>query len=163
MRQKTVEEYIEVIYALEIADGRALTGRIASEMKVKPSSVTEMLQKLQREELLDYETYAGATLTSAGRRLAQDLERKRSAIADFLKILGVEKEVAKQDACQMEHHVSRETIDRMSMFAEFASLCKRDPTWMECFRKFCESGELVACNFCGRDDDDTDMRSESGE
>jgi len=90
MRQETVEEYIEVIYALEAAEGRALTGRIASEMKVKPSSVTEMLQKLQREELLDYETYAGATLTPAGRRMALELERRHGAIADFLKILGVE-------------------------------------------------------------------------
>jgi DtxR family transcriptional regulator, Mn-dependent transcriptional regulator len=153
MRQKTVEEHIEVIYSLEVAEGRAMTGRIASVMKVKPSSVTEILQKLQREKLLDYEIYAGATLTPEGRRLAQDLERKRSAIADFLKILGVEKEVAEQDACQMEHHMSREIIDRMGKFAEFAGICKRDPTWIECFRKFYETGELAECNFCGIDDD----------
>jgi DtxR family Mn-dependent transcriptional regulator len=143
MRQKTLEEYIEVIYALEATDGRAMTGRIAAKMKIRPSSVTEMLQKLQREGLLDYETYAGAILTPSGIRLAKDLEKKHDAIAGFLKILGVEKEVAERDACQIEHHVSHETIDRVG---KFVSLCRRDPCWEERFRRFCDTGEVATCD-----------------
>lgn len=150
--QETVEKYIEVIYALEVAEGRALTGRIASKMKVKPSSVTEMLQKLQRKKLLYYEIYSGATLTSEGWQLAWELERRHNAIADFLKILDVDMEVAELDARLMEHYVSRETIDRMGKFAEFAGKCMRGPTWRECFRRFCEKGELATCDFCKSDE-----------
>lgn len=94
MRKKTVEEYIEVIFALEREEGRATTGRIASEMNVKPSSATEMLQKLQKEGFLQYESYAGATLTESGRRLALELNGKHEAIADFLAIIGVDRAVA---------------------------------------------------------------------
>ncbi len=153
MRQKTMEEYIEIIHALEIREGRAATGRIAAEMKVKPSSATEMLRKLQHEGLLQYETYAGATLTDSGRRLALELKSKHKAIADFLEIIGVDRCVAERDACQMEHHVGRETMERLKRFVQFASLSPSEPLWIENFRRYCETGELVDCNLCCSDSD----------
>ncbi len=149
MRKKTLEEYIETISFLEDREGRAQTGKIASEMNVRPSSATEMLQKLQGEGLLKYETYSGATLTPAGQQLARDLKRKHGIIADFLEIIGVEKSVADADACQIEHHVSRESVEQLEKFVEFAKSSLHDPQWIENFRKFCETGEMVACNFCG--------------
>lgn len=152
MRQKTMEEYIEIIHALEVQEGRAATGRIATEMKVKPSSATEMLQKLQHEGLLKYETYAGATLTDSGKRLALELKGKHRAIADFLEIIGVDRCVAERDACQMEHHVGRETMERLERFVQFASLSQSEPLWIENFKRYCETGELVECNLCGRHD-----------
>lgn len=152
MRQKTMEEYIEIIHALEIREGRAATGRIATEMKVKPSSATEMLQKLQHEGLLQHETYAGATLTDSGKRLALELKSKHKAIADFLKIIGVDRCVAERDACQMEHHVGRETMERLERFVQFASLSQSEPLWIENFKRYCETGQLVECNLCDRHD-----------
>ena len=135
-----MEEYIETISSLEDRDGRAQTGKIASEMNVKPSSATEMLQKLQGEGLLKYETYSGATLTHAGQKLARDLKRKHGVIADFLEIIGVEKSVADADACQIEHHVSRESIEQLEKFVEFARGSLHDPHWIDNFRKFCKTG-----------------------
>ncbi|MBN1236184.1 MAG: metal-dependent transcriptional regulator [Methanotrichaceae archaeon] len=150
MRQKTVEEYIEIIYALEIRDGRAATGKIASEMKIKPSSATEMLKKLQKEGLLQYETYAGATLTDCGKRLALELRSKHKAIADFLEIIGVDRRVAERDACQMEHHVGRETMEKLERFVQFAGLSSYEPLWVENFRRYCETGQPGECNLCTR-------------
>lgn len=148
MRQKTMEEYIEIIHALEIREGRAATGRIAAEMKVKPSSATEMLKKLQHEGLLKYETYAGATLTDSGKKLALELKGKHKAIADFLEIIGVDRSIAERDACQMEHHVGQETMERLKRFVQFASLSPSEPLWIENFRRYCETGELGECNLC---------------
>ncbi len=159
MKQKTIEEYIEVIYALEIGEGRAQTGRIASEMNVKPSSATEMLQKLQKEGLLDYKTYAGATLTPAGRRLAQELGGRHRVIASFLKIIGVEKAAAELDACQMEHHVSRETMERLETFVEFVSRFQSEPPWIGSFKRYRKTGELVECRLCDQDDSEKSKRS----
>jgi len=153
LRQKTMEEYIEIIHALEIQEGRAATGRIASKMKVKPSSATEMLRKLQDEGLLKYETYAGATLTDSGRKLALELKGKHKAIADFLEIIGVDRSIAERDACQMEHHVGQETMERLKRFVQFASLSPSEPLWIENFRRYCETGELVECNKCCSDSD----------
>lgn len=148
MRQKTIEEYIEIIHALEVREGRAATGRIALEMKVKPSSATEMLQKLQKEGLLQYETYAGAILTDSGKRLALELKSKHKAIADFLEIIGVDRLVAERDACQMEHHVGQETMKRLERFVQFASHPHCEPLWIENFKRYCETGLLGECNLC---------------
>jgi DtxR family Mn-dependent transcriptional regulator len=146
VKRKTIEEYVEVIYLLEEEEGRAQTGRIASEMRVRPSSATEMLQKLQEEGLLRYETYSGANLTPAGQRLARDLRRSHGVIADFLEIIGVDKDVADADACQMEHHVSRESVEQLQKFVKFAEGTISDPEWRENFRKFCRTGGLLTCN-----------------
>ncbi len=148
-----MEEYIETIHSLELAEGRAATGRIAREMGVKPSSATEMLQKLQKEGLLQYESYAGATLTDAGRRMAMELVGKHRAIADFLEIIGVRRSVAERDACQMEHHVGRETMVQLEKFVQFVGLSSRDSIWIENFRRYCQTGQADRSQLgdCGDD------------
>jgi Mn-dependent DtxR family transcriptional regulator len=138
MRHKTIEEYIETIYVLEQRDGRAQTGIIASHMGVKPPSITEMLQKLEREGLIHYESYTGATLTSSGKKIARELMQKHRVIAELLEVLGTDREKAEIDACQIEHHVSPEILKRLEQFVEFA---KKDPIaiqWISRFRSTCK-------------------------
>ena len=120
MRHKTIEEYIETICVLEQRNGRAQTGMIASRLGVKPPSITEMLQKLERQGLIHYESYTGATLTGSGKKMARELMQKHRVIADLLEILGIDREQAETDACEIEHHVSPETLKRLEQFVEFA-------------------------------------------
>ena len=141
MRHKTIEEYIETICVLEQRDGRAQTGMIASHMGVKPPSITEMLQKLEREGLIHYESYTGATLTSSGKKMAGELMQKHRVIADLLEILGIDREKAEIDACQIEHHVSPEILKRLKQFVEFA---RKDPITIQSisrFRSICQNNK----------------------
>lgn len=133
MRHKTIEEYIETICVLEQRDGRAQTGMIASRMGVKPPSITEMLQKLEREGFIHYESYNGAILTAAGKKIARELMQKHRVIADLLEILGIDSELAEIDACQIEHHVSPETLKRLEEFVEFV---RNDSDTTETVRRF---------------------------
>jgi DtxR family transcriptional regulator, Mn-dependent transcriptional regulator len=133
MRHKTIEEYIETICVLERRHGRAQTGMIALEMGVKPPSITEMLQKLEREGLVQYESYNGAILTASGKRLARELMQRHRIIADLLEILGLDRDLAEQDACQIEHHVSPDTLERLELFVEFA---RNDPATTDAIGRF---------------------------
>ncbi len=133
MRHKTIEEYIETIFALEQRHGRAQTGMIASRMGVKPPSITEMLRKLEREGLIQYESYNGAVLTPAGKRLAGDLMQRHRVIANLLEILGIDADLAEEDACQIEHHVSPGTVRRLEAFVEFV---RSDPATTDAIRRF---------------------------
>lgn len=133
MRPKTIEEYIETIYVLEQRDGRAQTGMIALQMGVKPPSITEMLRKLEQEGLINYESYSGAVLTPAGIAMARELMKKHQIIADLLEILGIERKYAEIDACQIEHHVSAETVNRLEEFVEFT---RADRQTAESIRRF---------------------------
>jgi len=133
MRPKTIEEYIETICVLEQRNGRAQTGKIASRMGVKPPTITEMLQKLEGEGLIHYELYNGAILTGSGRKMARELMQKHRIIANLLEILGIDRELAETDACEIEHHVSPETLKTLEQFVEFA---RNDSAATESIRRF---------------------------
>jgi len=124
MKKKTMEEYIEVISSLQNESEYARTTDIANEMNIKPSSVTEMLQKLDNNGLIEYHLYKGARLTKKGKKIAGKLEMKHHAIEEFLLMLGVDEKNAKEDACEIEHHVSDETIERLIQFIK--TLRKKD-------------------------------------
>ncbi|MDO9035484.1 MAG: metal-dependent transcriptional regulator [Methanoregula sp.] len=133
MRPKTIEEYIETICVLEQRNGRAQTGMIAAQMGVKPPSITEMLQKLEREGLINYESYNGAILTSSGKKMARELMQKHRIIANLLETLGIDRELAEVDACQIEHHVSPETLKTLEQFVEFT---RNDVATTDSIRRF---------------------------
>jgi DtxR family Mn-dependent transcriptional regulator len=136
MRTKTIEEYIELIYNLEKKDGHAHTGTIASEMNIKPPSVTQMLQKLEKEGLVSYQSYTGTILTTQGKDLARQLMEKHRVIAEFLEMIGIDKKLAQRDACQIEHHMSKETIRHIE---EVIRLIKDDPAIATWFEEFSQS------------------------
>ncbi|MGM0509800.1 MAG: metal-dependent transcriptional regulator [Thermoplasmatota archaeon] len=145
MNKKTIEEYIENIYVLEKKHGKARTGLIASRMGIKDSSVTEMIQKLEGKGLVKYERYHGVNLTTAGKKMADELMNKHKIIADFLEIIGVKRELAEIDACQIEHHVSVKTMDRLEKFVDFINKAPQDPRWIDHFEHFVETGERKEC------------------
>lgn len=117
MRRKTIEEYLESIYRIQReSDGRASTGRIASLLGVSPPSITEMLKKLGDEGLVVYEPHAGVELSARGWKIAEHLSRRHALLASFLRSIGVSPECAEQDACQIEHHISEETIARIEEY-----------------------------------------------
>lgn len=145
MKIKTIEEYIEVIYALQKRHGHVHTNDVASVLGVAPPSVTEMMQKLSTNKLVNYVPYHGVTLTSSGEKMAMELLDKHNTLAQFLEILGVDKKDAEIDACQIEHHVSSQTIEKLHSFVEFVQEAPRDQLWLHHFRHFCETGERLKC------------------
>ncbi len=147
MKQKTLEEYLEVIYILEKRDGRATTGNISSELDVKPPSVTEMLRKLEEDGYLEYEPYEGARLTKAGKKIARNLMESHETIADFLEIIGVRGEQAEVDACELEHHMSKNTLKKLKKFIEFIDDAPDEPKWVEHYRHYIKTGERKKCEF----------------
>jgi Mn-dependent DtxR family transcriptional regulator len=128
-----VEDYLEVVYDLINRKGYARPSDIAEELSVSTASVTGMLQRLDRMSLIVYERYRGLTLTAKGEQVARNIQRTHMTILKFLRTLGIEEKVAKEDAEGIEHHVHRATIERIASFVEFINA---NPSW---FRTFAES------------------------
>ena len=148
MRQKTIERYIEIIYSLEKKEGIAQTGMISNELGITPPSVTEMLYKLQKKGLVTYETYTGASLTPSGKAMACELMKKHKIVAEFLKIIDVDKKSAEIDACQIEHYVSDKNVEQLERFVNFLQTLPCQPIWIDYFKKYCKTGSEYSCNFC---------------
>lgn len=99
-----MQEYLETIYRLEEEGKPARTGEIAGHLKVAPPSVTDMIQKLERAGLVQYEPYKGVTLTEAGRRVGRrQLEKHRILQAFLQEACGMGHHAAHEAACDMEH------------------------------------------------------------
>jgi Mn-dependent DtxR family transcriptional regulator len=126
-----VEDYLEVVYELIQRKGYARPSDIAERLDVKLPSVTNMLQKLHGMRLIVYERYRGLTLTEKGERMARFSQQKHMAIIKFLRILGVTEKIAKLDAEGIEHHVHKETLNRIERFVAFAN---DHPSWFKSFK-----------------------------
>ena len=62
------------------------------------------------------------TLTSKGRRIAKGLNHKHEVIKRFfINVLEVNEETADKDACDIEHVISDETLDRLVEYLESLS------------------------------------------
>jgi DtxR family Mn-dependent transcriptional regulator len=116
---ETEQRYVETIHGLIQKHGYARAVDIATTLNVKPPSVTNMLQKLHEQELVVYTPYRGVVLTSKGRSLAKTLEKRHQTLRTFLIMVGVSEENAEKDACEIEHRISPETVERLTGFIEF--------------------------------------------
>lgn len=145
MRKKTIEDYVELVYDLEKEKKIVHTNDVAKKLGINPASVTEIFQKLSDEGFINYEKYGGACLTEKGKKVAIKIKEKHDVIMEFLILLGVDKEIAEQDACEMEHFLHRETMDTVIKFVEVVKKCEFTPFWLERLKEYVRSGDLSNC------------------
>lgn len=133
---ENVEMYLKTIflYAKEGA-GKAKTGDISKELSLSPSSVTEMLEKLQKEGLVRHAKYQGASLTKRGDAYARQILRKHCVIERFMvTTLRYSEGKFHDEACKMEHVVSDETERRLRKLVGQPGTC---PDCYDVRKHFC--------------------------
>ncbi len=105
MPSPAVEDYLKAIYKL--GRQRASTTEIASALGVSSASVTKMMQRLARANLVSYESYRGVFLTSTGEKIALEILRHHRLLETYLREeLGYSWEEMHQEAEHLEHHIS---------------------------------------------------------
>ncbi|XJZ25899.1 transcriptional regulator MntR [Bacillota bacterium Lsc_1132] len=119
MPTPSMEDYIEQIYILIEEKGYARVSDIAEALSVHPSSVTKMVQKLDKDEYLVYEKYRGLVLTPKGKKIGKRLVYRHELLEQMLKIIGVKEENIYRDVEGIEHHLSWDSIDRIGDLVQF--------------------------------------------
>jgi DtxR family Mn-dependent transcriptional regulator len=123
---ESLEDYVEIILALEMDTGTARVRDIAARFGVSKPSVTGALRALKARGLVCYEPYSHATLTAAGRRIAAEVTRRHHVLQEFLThVLALPEGEANAAACRMEHVLAPAVIDRFCAFADFVDRCPR--------------------------------------
>jgi len=127
------EEYLEAIYDIQRRGKVAKTGDIAKILKVRPSSVTEMLIKLKERGYIDYSPYRGAILTKSGEEIAERIKKNYQIASSFFRYIGVDEDVAEKLGCELEHHLSDEVARRLnSVLAHGCGGCEREVKRLSC-------------------------------
>lgn len=119
MATPSMEDYLEKIYKLIDEKGYARVSDIAEGLEVHPSSVTKMIQKLDKDNYLVYEKYRGLVLTSKGQKMGKRLVDRHQLLEEFLTLIGVDEQYIYQDVEGIEHHLSRDSITSISTLTEY--------------------------------------------
>jgi Mn-dependent DtxR family transcriptional regulator len=128
MPTPSMEDYLERIYKLIDEKGYARVSDIAEGLEVHPSSVTKMIQKLDKDNYLIYEKYRGLVLTNKGKKMGKRLMDRHHLLEEFLTIIGVQQDNIYKDVEGIEHHLSWDSITCIETLVEYF---RRDPSRVE--------------------------------
>jgi len=108
------EEYLEAIYKLQEKSGVARTSDIVESLKVVPGTVTNTVERLEKEGYITHEPYKGVKLTEKGQKVAlQVIRRHRLSERLLTDILHVDWDKAHDAACRLEHSISGDIIKNL--------------------------------------------------
>jgi DtxR family Mn-dependent transcriptional regulator len=111
----TKEDYLRAIYRLQ-EDGASQVRAVdlASKLKLSRSTVSERLQELSRERLVNSPKYGTVSLTKKGVGIAANLTRKHRLVEVFLiKVLGMKPSEVHEEAHALEHALSDTVAARL--------------------------------------------------
>ena len=113
---QSLEDYLEMVHMLRLANGLARVKDIAAALGVKMPSVAKAMVELKKMGLVRQEPYSGVELTEEGERVAAMILNRHILLKGFLIKLGVSEAIADKDACCMEHILSAETLEKIEEF-----------------------------------------------
>jgi len=119
-----VEEYLEAVYRLQERSGVARTSDIVKALKVAPGTVTNTVERLEKEGYITHEPYRGVKLTERGLKIAlQVVRRHRLSERLLTDILHVEWAKVHDAACKLEHGITDEIIKPLEKALRHPKTC----------------------------------------
>ena len=110
IKNESAENYLETILVLSKRCPVVRSVDIATELDFKKSSVSVAMKKLRQSEHIVVSPEGFITLTETGRAIAEQIYERHEVISAWLTQLGVDAEVAAEDACRIEHVISSESF-----------------------------------------------------
>jgi Mn-dependent DtxR family transcriptional regulator len=83
---------------------------IVNELDYTKPSVSVAMKNLRSSGYINMDSDGYITLTESGRKIAEMMYERHMLISDWLIFLGVDREIAVNDACKMEHAMSDDSF-----------------------------------------------------
>lgn len=110
---KSGEDYLEAILVLQNQNGYVRSLDIAEYVGVTKPSISNATKLLREGGFITMDDNKMIHLTEIGREVAERIYERHRVLTEYLISIGVNPEIAEQDACKIEHDVSRETFEKM--------------------------------------------------
>ena len=108
---ESAEDYLETILMLSKKLPVVRSIDIANEMGYKKSSVSIAMKNLREAEHIRVTKEGYIYLTDSGKEIAEMIYERHQILSSWLIKLGVDKKVAEEDACRIEHDISKESFN----------------------------------------------------
>lgn len=114
---ESAENYLETILRLSKTLPVVRSVDIATELGYKKSSVSIAMKNLREKQHITVSDSGYIYLTDSGRAIAEEIFERHVLLSTWLIALGVSPETASEDACKMEHVISRESFEAIKNHA----------------------------------------------
>ena len=109
------EDYLEAILLLSKEHQYVHQIDVARKIGVSQPAVQKALKILKSEDLIENDGLH-IYLTSKGATYAEEVYTRHCTLKSFLVSLGVPETIAEEDACEIEHALSKETYEAIKNF-----------------------------------------------
>lgn len=120
------EDYLEAVF--ELAGPSNIPVRsvdLATKLAVSKASVNKAVAALKEAGFVDQPFYGDITLTIDGRTYGESVLERHHMLYHFLTdVLGVDENIAKVEACEMEHAISDDTMERWTSYMKKQGIVK---------------------------------------
>ncbi len=108
---ESAEDYLKTILMVSKKLPVVRSIDIANEMGYKKSSVSIAMKNLREAEHIRVTKEGYIYLTDSGKEIAEMIYERHQILSSWLIKLGVDKKVAEEDACRIEHDISKESFN----------------------------------------------------
>ena len=122
--QESGEMYLESIYVLLKKNGFVRSIDVAEYMGYSKPSISRAMGLLKAADMIEIAKDGAITLTDAGISVAEKIYERHTLLSNLLIRLGVNPEVAAEDACRLEHAISDESFEAIK---HFVTTYKKEP------------------------------------
>ena len=114
------ENYLEAILILskELPVVRSID--IANHLGFSKPSVSVAMKNLRQKNMIEVNDAGFITLTESGLDVANTIYERHTFFSEWLTSIGVDPEIAKEDACRLEHQISPESFEAIKNY-----ICKQ--------------------------------------
>lgn len=109
--QESAENYLETILILHRRNGMVRSIDIVNELNYAKPSISVAMKHFKENDLITVDENGYISLTKTGLEIAEKMYERHTFLTKVLVQLGVDEEVAKVDACKIEHHISDEAFE----------------------------------------------------
>lgn len=110
---ESAENYLETILILRNRLPKVRSIDIVNELGFSKPSVSVAMKGLREKNLIIMDKDGYITLTDAGLEIAEMIYERHTILTDWLTYLGVDPRIAAEDACRIEHVVSKESFEKI--------------------------------------------------
>ena len=115
---ESAENYLETILLLSKTRPVVRSVDIAEELGFKKSSVSVAMKNLRQKEQITVTKEGFIYLTDSGKEIAEMIQERHEFLTSWLTALGVDAKIAAEDACKMEHVISKQSFEAIKQHVQ---------------------------------------------
>lgn len=115
---ESAENYLETILILSKQLPVVRSVDIANELGFKKSSVSIAMKNLRENNHITVSDAGFITLTESGKEIAEMIYERHQFLSEWLTQLGVDETIATEDACKIEHVISKSSFEAIKNYVK---------------------------------------------